>query len=224
MFLYESRGVRLQPHVCKTTNQETSDLTQAGKIPSITRGKCWSSRERLRAGGSPGGEGGQPGLPQSSGVGGRHPQAPETSGPEVPLIPWPLDQHSSGPCRSPFPPCSLCSSTQNPTAPTPVALYASVLAHAVPSVTSNHLPPEARLQGQPKTRVQGPQAGMTAPSKVPSLSYISDTHVSVPPPGGLSHTGLPGAHGSLCRDPPPGPASCLCVPGFVPAPSTQGAP
>ena len=43
--------------VCKTTNQEKFDLTQAGKFPSITRGKCWCSRERPRAGDSPRGRG-----------------------------------------------------------------------------------------------------------------------------------------------------------------------
>lgn len=45
--------------VCKTTNQEKFDLTQAGKFPSITRGKCWSRGERHKAGDSRRGMGGQ---------------------------------------------------------------------------------------------------------------------------------------------------------------------
>lgn len=57
--------------VCKTTNQEKFDLTQAGNFPSITRRKCWSSRERHRAGDSPRGTGaGQeawPGLSKALG-------------------------------------------------------------------------------------------------------------------------------------------------------------
>lgn len=56
-FFMNHAGSASSLSVCKTTNQETFDLTQAGKIPSITRGKCWSSRERLRAGDSPRGWG-----------------------------------------------------------------------------------------------------------------------------------------------------------------------
>ena len=65
--------------VCKTTNQEKFDLTQAGKFPSITRGKCWCIRERPRAGDSPRGRGWAGGPVRAFGgsrVGGRHPRAP----------------------------------------------------------------------------------------------------------------------------------------------------
>lgn len=97
--------------VCKTTNQEKFDLTQAGKFPSITRGKCWCSRERHRAGDRPRGAGTGQGAPVwalgGSGVGGRHPRAPTASASGAAIIPWSLTEHcpdlllgSSGPCHT----------------------------------------------------------------------------------------------------------------------------
>lgn len=150
-----------------------------------------------RGSGGGGGAGGPAGPPPSSGVGGRHPQAPETSGPEVARILWPLGQHSSGPCRSP----------DKVALPTLLALLLhtepySARAGPLCAPPSSHMLfpqwlqtasflPKPDSGARPRPCFPGPQAEMAAPSRVPSLSDISEVilYVSVPPPRGLFHAG-----------------------------------
>lgn len=135
--------------VCKTTNQEKFDLTQAGKFPSITRGKCWCIRERPRTGDSPRGRGRAGGPVRALGgsrVGGRHPRAPAAPAPEQPSspglslsLPAPLLGFLWGPCQSldRSPPCSLTLPAPPHRAPEQALfLSSSFFVHTVPTASS----------------------------------------------------------------------------------------
>lgn len=172
--------------VCETTNQEKFDLTQAGKFPSIIRGKCWSSRERHRLvtarGERVGGVGGPAWALPVSRVGGRHTQALGTSGSVATLIRWPLSRHSptslglfwvlqvtwiSDPSHLalPAPPYGTPESFQAS------LFFTSVFAHVVLAASNNILPFQNLTHGHAHGDVsQTPQAELTVPSRVPSLS------------------------------------------------------
>lgn len=174
--------------VCKTTNQEKFDLTQAGKFPSITRGKCWSSRERHGAGDSPRGRGQDrgpspgnwrpqggwetPGGSSSIRIWGSHNSlASQLAPPQPPLGPlWVLQV----PWREVTLPTllSLCLRTELLKLPRQAAfLYTSGFVQAVPTASNNILPFQNLTHGHAHGYVsRTPQAELTVLSWVPSPS------------------------------------------------------
>lgn len=124
--------------VCETTALETSDLTHAGKFPSITRGKCRSRRERHRAGNGPRGRAVGAGCGAGAGLGGREPPA-GSRGRFWAALASQLALPRPG-RKSPFPPCSSFSSLRKSFGSQASPFFTPVFAQAVPTGSDNTLP------------------------------------------------------------------------------------